>query len=144
MADILDGIMNPTEPLPYLAQAQFRQGDAYLTDIDLYLIACDLQLYLHLSTMSWQGYHSSHTFLTRLFSSSFFTAYVDTNLVGSGKLVEAAILSLNDEGVWAISPGFKSKVHITPHIITPVVAHSPYRTVHDRRAKVPTNGSKSP
>jgi len=35
--------------------------------------------------------------------------YVDTNLVGTGKLVEAAILSVNDTGVWAISSGYQTK-----------------------------------
>jgi len=35
--------------------------------------------------------------------------YVDDQLLGSGKLAQAAILSLNDAGVWAISEGYKGK-----------------------------------
>jgi len=35
--------------------------------------------------------------------------YVDSNLLGTGKLVEAAILSLNDTGVWAISQDYQTK-----------------------------------
>jgi len=52
-------------------------------------------------------------------------AYVDNNLVGSGKLAEAAILSLNDEGVWAISPGFNSKFTLEEqrNLRTAVKAH---------------------
>ncbi|KIM81142.1 hypothetical protein PILCRDRAFT_821576 [Piloderma croceum F 1598] len=38
-------------------------------------------------------------------------SYVDTNLLGGAepKLVEAAILSQNDTGVWAISQGYQAK-----------------------------------
>lgn len=37
---------------------------------------------------------------------SIYTAYVDTNLVGSGKISKAAIIGLQG-GVWASSPGYE-------------------------------------
>jgi hypothetical protein len=47
------------------------------------------------------------------------TAYVDTNLLGGAdpKLVEGAILSQNDAGVWAISSGYQAKVRLLNAIL---------------------------
>ena len=45
----------------------------------------------------------------------FIPAYVDNNLLGTGKLTEAAILSLNDTGVWAISAGYQTHVRDAPY-----------------------------
>lgn len=38
------------------------------------------------------------------------TAYVDNQLLGTGKVSEAAILALDNTGVWAISKGYSAKV----------------------------------
>jgi hypothetical protein len=52
--------------------------------------------------MSWQGINLL-IYPNLLLSSS--VAYVDTNLVGTGKIAKAAILGLAG-GVWATTPGF--------------------------------------
>jgi hypothetical protein len=68
---------------------------------------------LVLIIQSCPGNVSTHPlFNIRLISSIYLAAYVDTNLLGGAepKLVEAAILSQNDAGVWAISQGYQAKV----------------------------------
>jgi len=55
--------------------------------------------------MSWQGtFHLSHT-SHMIFQFKRLIAYVDTNLVGSGKVSRAAILG-QQGGVWAASSGY--------------------------------------
>ena len=55
--------------------------------------------------MSWQGMsHSPHTSRTILLSKRP-VAYVDTNLVGTGKIAKAAILGQKG-GIWAFTPGY--------------------------------------
>jgi len=54
--------------------------------------------------MSWQGESFAFPSLRKAINFSF-TAYVDTNLVGSGKIAKAAILG-QAGGVWASSAGY--------------------------------------
>lgn len=68
--------------------------------------------------MSWQGIHAIFYSLQIDFNRNHIhlVAYVDNQLLSPApgsdepKLVEAAILSLNDAGVWAISKGYEGKV----------------------------------
>lgn len=53
--------------------------------------------------MSWQG-KCSFANLARIYL-TIFTAYVDSNLVGSGKVTKAAIIGQKG-GVWASTPGY--------------------------------------
>lgn len=54
--------------------------------------------------MSWQGIHSRSL---QTYDTNLNLAYVDSNLVGTGKIDKAAIYSKAGDSTWAISPGFQ-------------------------------------
>lgn len=61
--------------------------------------------------MSWQGEYSRRNHLNKfgIFDDPAPAAYVDTNLVGTGKVSRAAIIG-QQGGLWAASPGYSVSI----------------------------------